>query len=225
MKIIFCQLLCVSVLFCNYMFGQPGQVQKNNLDEKKHFKEIYVVKNGWHTGLVLKNDSALPEAIKAATLFKKYGYLDFGWGEAVFYQYPGFDLYLALKAILKPNASVVRVEGFPDTLANVLDWRDFIIRLQLDSSQYHRLCKYINESFIKNIIGGVEVSTGNSDYDVMFFRSPQKYHLFMTCNTWVARALEQAGLNLSTFLVITAYDLYLKLSGLKEAQIIKPYAR
>ena len=47
---------------------------------------------------------------------------------------------------------------------------------------------------------------------IKFFSSDHKYHLVYTCNTWIADALETAGLNVNSSVVIRAEELFTELT-------------
>ena len=216
--ILFYKIIISLVITSSSLHAIPGYLSETTVNWKNSpaFKEIYVVKNGWHTGLVFKKDSISTKIINALTYFQEFDYIDFGWGDADFYQHPGFDLILAAKAILIPTPSVVRVEGFPDTLERAIAWRDYCVRLRIDTNQYKALCQYIESTFSVDVHDSLIVTSGSPNRGLIFFKSPLKYHLFMTCNTWVAKALKYAGLKVDPFLVITAYDLYYKIIRLGE---------
>ena len=69
---------------------------RNDLSGKK---EIYLIKQYWHTAIVIEKNDIDPEILPEVKYFNDFSLLDFGWGDEEFYQYSGFDSGLAVKAL------------------------------------------------------------------------------------------------------------------------------
>lgn len=169
--------------------------------------QIFLVKNAWHTGLILPADSLVFNNISAAEAFEDYNYIDFGWGDADFYQTPGFDIFYAFKAIFLPSSSVVRLHARNTQMENIIEWSDFAVSVKVSDEQFVRLCEYIDNSIKKNSRGDCEITQKNPGGTIVFLKSGQIYCLFNTCNTWAARALEYAGFDINPEFVVTAGNL------------------
>jgi len=187
--------------------------------QPKNKYSVYLVKNHWHTGIILSIDSISMNSIPALQDFRDFSYVDIGWGDEDFYQHPDFDLWLAAKALLFPTESVVRVEGVDSDLKKYLQSGDYAIKIDLDEKSHLLLNEFINSSFqlnkdLKNIL-----TSTNFRGKIKFYKSQLKYHLFNTCNTWIAEALRYSGLMITNTNVITAHNLYIKVK--KFGEVIK----
>ena len=173
---------------------------------------VYVVKNNLHTGIVFPAESAVTTYIPAAENFINHKYIDIGWGDEDFYQDPDPDYLLGAKAILVPTNSVVRIEGLNSTINKIVKWSDFSIRFDLNDEQFKNLCEFVNGSFLKNSDKNLIITSQKNNNRIIFYKSRLKYHLFNTCNTWIAEAFESCGFDISSSNVITAENLFEEIS-------------
>jgi len=167
---------------------------------------IYVVGQGWHTGLVIRRQD-IPEALWPEHHdFPEAQYLEVGWGDQQFYQAAEGTLGLALKAALNSTASVLHVVGlhlppeafFPDSE---------IIAVRLTPNGFARLCTYIHNAY-KKAASGQAMPLGPGWYEYSrFYQAEGRYHLLYTCNTWLAEALQVAGCPVNPSLVLTTENL------------------
>ncbi|MFO7447573.1 MAG: DUF2459 domain-containing protein [Ignavibacteriaceae bacterium] len=172
---------------------------------------IYLVKQHWHTGIVFEINSIDTAEWKEIKDFKNFKYVDVGWGDEEFYQYPGdFDIGLAVKAIGYPTASALRIEGFNFEADKYAELSDYTIRIPVTGEQLHTLYKYVSDAYFKNKNGDTEILSERYSGNIKFYRANDKYHLFNTCNTWIAKGLEKAGFKINPSLVILAQDLFLQ---------------
>ncbi len=175
-------------------------------------KKVYIAKIDWHVGIILKLDENSVKNIKALENFKDFNFVDIGWGDADFYQSnDDFDLYLASKAILLPTESVIRIHGYNQSIDQIIDWRDYAIEVRLQNDQYEKLCKFIDNSFSRDSANNLLITSERNNKRVTFFSSIHKYHLFRTCNTWVAEALYFADQNIDPSNIITSEELFYEL--------------
>lgn len=71
------------------------------------------------------------------------------------------------------------------------------------------LCYYIHSTYSLNEDGKPIILSEQFNGSVKFFKAKGKYHLFNTCNTWVAEGLRKAGFkefSSSTILVNELFD-------------------
>ena len=151
--------------------------------------------------------------------FINYKYIDIGWGDEDFYQNPDPDYLLGAKAILVPTNSVIRIEGSDLTINKIVEWGDFSIRFDLTGEQFKNLCEFINDSFSKDNDKNLIISSQKNNNRIIFYKSRLKYHLFNTCNTWIAEAFENCGFEISSSSVITAENLFEEIS--KHGTVLK----
>lgn len=155
---------------------------------------IYVVTHGWHTGIAMRAadiDFArwrpLPDPGRK--------YLEVGWGDRDYYPAPGFNLWYGFKALAWPTPSVLHVVGFDEAPARYFPASE-VVELRLSRPSFESLLAYITRSFEpdpKPIAPGLYASGA-------FYPSREKFHLFKTCNVWVAHALREAGIDVRSSL-------------------------
>jgi hypothetical protein len=178
-------------------------------------RTVYLIKSYWHVGILFHVDSTVIKHIPALITFNRYKFVDIGWGDEDFYQDPETDYYNAAKAILFPTKSVIKVTGHMAGLESIKKWSDFCIKIKITNEQYSRLMEFIAESFLVENDKYV-IASSNSSGAIVFYKSVLAYHLFNTCNTWVADALENAGCDVSKDGIITAEDLFEEVKSIGE---------
>lgn len=171
---------------------------------------IYIVQEGWHTGIILKTSSVSPPIFPEIKRYDHVSYIDIGWGDEKFYQAEGTPVGLAARAILFPTSAVVQLFALKWPVEEFYPRSEQIV---LDSLEFHALCRFISDSFQRDHEGNIIPSTVYGPTDV-YFKAHRKYHLFRTCNTWVALALKEAGLDVRSFLVLTAGQMFRQLERL-----------
>lgn len=153
---------------------------------------IYVVGQGWHTGLVIRRQDIAETVWPERNDFPEAQYLEVGWGDQAFYQAEEGSLRLALQASFSSAASVLHVIGLripPEAFF----LRNEIIAVRLSPRGFTRLSVYIHNTYKKDAAGQA-MALGPGWYaDSRFYLAEGRYHLFYTCNTWVAQALQVAG--------------------------------
>lgn len=163
---------------------------------------IYIVKQRWHTGIVFKISDIDTNIWREITDFSEMKYVDVGWGDAEFYQHPGVDYELAFKALFHRTNSTLRVEGFTFSVEQYVDMCDVAIRLNLTREQFDILSGFISDTYFKDESGKTEVLSSRYLGNVKFYAANGIYHLFNTCNTWVARGLEKAGFEINDTIIL-----------------------
>ena len=175
-----------------------------NLDLLK----VYIIKDEWHTAFLFKVSDSLIQLLPSIQSFSEFNIVDIGWGDEEFFQNPSDDIYLAAKAILYPTPSVVRIAGMISNIESILRWVDYCVELTITKTQFIELCQFINESFELDESDNLIITSKRPSGVVIFYKSKLKYHLFYTCNTWVARGLEFIGYEIDTDGLITAEQLF-----------------
>ncbi|MCL4547171.1 MAG: DUF2459 domain-containing protein [Bacteroidetes bacterium] len=183
--------------------------------------DVYLVKESWHTGLMFGINDFTIRSLPVLKYFEGFEYADIGWGDADFYQNPGFDLYLAAKAILIPTPTVIRIDGYKFPIEKIIEWREFAIKFKLPKERFLLLVGYINNHIRYDNDNEPIISKREKDKPIIFFKSFGEYYLFRTCNTWAAEALQATGIDVDTFCLITAGQLYSKLA--KFGSIVKEF--
>lgn len=170
------------------------QVSDKNGDNS--LQSVYLIKQYWHTALVFTLDQIDTTIIPEAKHFKDYQLIDFGWGDEEFYQYQGFDSGLAFSALFYSTPSTIRVEGLSYSKEELFNYSEIVIKLLINENQLLKLNEFISRTFYRDEGQNSSLLSSQAGGKIKFFKSPYKYHLFRTCNTWVAEALVYAGFDM-----------------------------
>ena len=165
-------------------------------------KVIYLVKIRWHTGIIFRTDKVDISRWKFINDFKDYKYVDVGWGDEEFYQHPGFDIDLAVRALFIDTKSTLRVSGFNRDIENYLQSTDYAEELKLTNKEYDKLCSYIQSAYITEE-GKPVILSEHFGGGVKFYKAEGYYNVFNTCNTWIAKALNIAGFKLDEHIIMS----------------------
>ncbi|MGZ9243690.1 MAG: DUF2459 domain-containing protein, partial [Candidatus Binatia bacterium] len=110
--------------------------------------------------------------------------------------------------------SVIHLVGFTDTVENFYRGAT-ITELRLSRTAYERVVDYVDETFLRQQSSGRARAAPGLFASSRFYPANRSFSLLRTCNTWVAEALEQAGLSISPAFVITAGNLQSQLAAIK----------
>lgn len=156
---------------------------------------VYVSSNGWHTGIVIATDDIPADKIPEAADFPGAAFLEFGWGDAAFYPKPDAGIFAAIGAAF-PGPAVMHVAALTARPSEFFtDVEE--IELELGMEDFASLIRYLHESFARE--GGRVESTGPGLYSFSkFYPATGRFSLNNTCNTWTARALEAAEVNVTS---------------------------
>ncbi|HYW03341.1 MAG TPA: DUF2459 domain-containing protein [Gammaproteobacteria bacterium] len=154
---------------------------------------IGVLREGWHTGLVLPAGELDPPLAGLRKAFPRARYLAFGWGDRAYYTkgHPGFGT--ALSALF-PSASVLFVRALPARPADALPKDASLHWLCVLPAQVRRLDRYIGHYLRRGPHGRPRLVGRGGWPRSRFYASAGRYDALHTCNTWTAAALEYAGL-------------------------------
>jgi uncharacterized protein (TIGR02117 family) len=166
-------------------------------------KVIYVVGHGWHTSLVVKRADIPAGLWPEQHDFPQATYIDLGWGDKDFYQAREPTLGLAMRAAFKSTGSVLHVVGFNSAPAEYFPGSD-VFAVRISPAGLEALSTFIQATY-KRDAQGRPMLLGKGWYgDSRFYLAEGQYHLFNTCNNWVARALQVAGAPINPALAMTA---------------------
>lgn len=174
---------------------------------------IYVVSNGWHTGIGLAREDLPPGRVPEVADFPEAPFFEFGWGDRNYYPAPKPSFAMALDAALVPSPAVMHLVG--------LHWpphqsfpKSEVLAVVLSAAQLDRMTTAIAASFDRPAGGRAAVLAPGLYATSRFYPAHGRFHLLNTCNSWTARILAEAGLPLSGFRAIRAEDLMSRLRAL-----------
>lgn len=169
----------------------------------------WVVRRGWHSGVALRREAVdetglLPEAAD----FAAAGLIEFGWGDRDYYMARDASAWLAARAALAPTPAVLHL--VPLAGPAVGDGAD-VIAIPLSDEAFHALVHAIAESFDRSASGTGAVPPYRAVRQGAFYPARGSFHLLNTCNTWTARVLAAAGVDIDPAGVVTADTLMRRL--------------
>lgn len=161
-------------------------------DAKTPCRTVYVVDNGWHTGIIVAAADFRPRRFLGADYFRGKTWLEFGWGDAGFYQAKEITAGLAMQALFWPTDSVMHLFGFNGMPERVFR-RNELITLRLPETGYQRLLRGLKEGFATDAAGKVQPMKPGLYGRSHFYKGTGSYSILRTSNTWNAEVLLAAG--------------------------------
>ena len=163
-------------------------------------RSIYVVRHDWHTGLVVKYDDIDPHLWPEKDDFPEALYLEVGWGDRDFYQTPRAGVGILLQAAVKSPASVLFVVELPTAVKHYFPYAD-ILEIPLSQRGLEELVRFIHATYKRDASGQtIPLGPGHNHRHSIFYLAEGDYSLFNTCNSWISKALQAAGLPIKTAL-------------------------
>jgi len=167
---------------------------------------IHVIEQGWHVGVALRRADIPAGMIPEQADFPQARYLELGWGDAGFYQADDPGLGLLLSAALWPSASVLHVAGVEGRIGDHFNHSE-IIRIDLTPTDFSLFAAFLDDSFARDGAASAQALRPGHVPGSFFYPARGRFHVFNNCNTWVAQALEAAGMPMGRPLPITAGQL------------------
>lgn len=190
---LFTMIFSLTIIGCHRQ-GKVSQIEESI--------PIYVVSQGWHTGLIIPTN-CLGDSIWPGTHnYSKYTNVIIGWGDADYYQNKNFNLWYATKAALWPTSSTLHIKAFNeineiDPLVNEK------VELLIDRDNFNNLCRFLKKQFQLNNQDQL-IPQGVGFYsNSQFFESNKEYTAINNSNVWTAKALKEAGFDLNPYSYLT----------------------
>jgi uncharacterized protein (TIGR02117 family) len=177
---------------------------------------FFVVAYGFHTGLAVRAGDVPEAAWPARRDFPDADFLVIGWGEREYYPRDEPGIWLALRALFTPARSTVNVIPVAGPITRA--FRDTeVIELRVPGSGFQRMVEFVRETHELDAHGrGIVIPSDLRDQG-RFYASPRTFHALENCNTWVARALQRAGLPVQPEMTLTAGSLLRQVRPLSPA--------
>lgn len=180
-------------------------------DDEPRTHAVRVVSNGWHTAIVVPR----PEVVATGLLpeagdFPDAAFLEFGWGDRVYYTATEPTFGMALAAALTATPVVMHMVGL--ARAPELTYADTeMVPVALTEGGFRHLVRAIAHDFKRPEGGRAEPLSRGLYPNSNFYDARGTFHLFNTCNTWTARKLRAGGVDLLPSGIITADELVARL--------------
>lgn len=174
--------------------------------EGEKARSVFVVNHGWHSAIVIKK-ADIPEAILPEVRdFLDAEYLEIGWGDWDYYQAPEPGLGLALRAAFWSSRSVLHVAGFKGAAESYFRGSE-VVEIVLSDEAFQRVLQFVSDTFSRSDVAAPFEARPGLYPNSRFYSARGRFHLFRTCNTWVAEALRSAGLPIRPAYAVTAGNL------------------
>lgn len=170
---------------------------------------IYVVSNGWHSGVVVEAAGLPPGRWPQRAGLGAYRYLEVGWGDRDAYLADRITPGIALRAALASRGSVLLVAGFDEPVPERYRGSD-VVEIRVSIPARDALAQFIQASHAEDAEGRPIRLEPRGTAPGMFFGARGRFHALNTCNSWTAAALRAAGLPLAPRLTLTAHQLMLQ---------------
>jgi len=177
---------------------------------------VHVVNHGWHTGIVLRAGDVPAAAWPVKADFPEATYFEVGWGDRAYYRAADPGNWLALQAVAWPTPGVLHVVAVGTTLEGFIAAAGIseTIEIGVSPAGFQRLLAQLRNSHEFDDAGRpVPLGPGLYGHS-RFYASRERFHLFKTCNVWVAKALQAAGMAVTPATAITAERLMAQLRPL-----------
>ena len=195
------------------MHGDPSSM------DTAHPHSIYVVRQPWHTGIVVLAADVPANAWLARRDFPDAAYLEVGWGDRAYYQAADPGVWLGLRALFWPTPGVLHVAAFNGPVERTFGSTE-ILELRVSARGLARLVEVVRDSHELDA-SGRPIALGPGLYGASrFYASREKFHLFKTCNVWTASVLLEAGIAVSPGLAFSASNLMTQLRP--SGRVIRP---
>lgn len=176
---------------------------------------LHIVDHGWHTSLVLPAEVLFMQVPGLRARFAEHRWLELGWGDADFYRADEITPGLALDALFLPSPGVLHVVGFNSPPADYFQ-ASAQQTVWLDGAGRQDLLDYIARSFRLDARQQPQALGPGLYGEAQFYAAHGHYSFINTCNTWTAKALYSAGLELPATRILTASGLMRELTGENE---------
>jgi uncharacterized protein (TIGR02117 family) len=144
--------------------------------------------------------------------------LEFGWGDRAYFMAAEPTAWLAARAVLTTGPAVLHVSPLRrPPAAQTLE----VVRLDLSEDAFARLVAAISDTFERETNATAQPLGPGLAPGAWFYGARGDFSLANTCNTWVARVLESAGLDIDPSGVLMAGTL---MRRVRAAQATSIYA-
>jgi uncharacterized protein (TIGR02117 family) len=164
---------------------------------------IFVIAHAHHSGIIVRADEVRADAWPARRDFPDAKFLVMGWGHREYYPHDDPGVSLAIRALFTPGLSTLNVIPVSGALTQAFPGSE-MIELHIADDGFERLVQFVRDTYELDAQGrGIPVPSGVR-HAGRFYASQRTFHALENCNTWVAQALRQAGVDIDPETTLTA---------------------
>ncbi len=162
---------------------------------------VYVVRRAWHSGVAISAEDWSRQDSSLLASFPGARYLEFGWGDAAYYQADVPTSGMAL-ASLWPSATVMEVAPLREVPAQATVDHE-VVALHVSQAELEAITAAVEESFVQPI-NPTGKTYRTAAGEARFYHARGKFHAFRMCNRWTSELLRLAGCAVRPGLTMTA---------------------
>lgn len=183
---------CASNDAC-YELAKPGD----------SLRSVYVIKRAWHTGVAVAAADWPNRDWSVLADFPDSRYLEFGWGDARFYQAQEETGWLAIRAAFFSTASALHVIGFNHPTPEALI-ADEVIEVRLSAEGLQKLTASIEAEFKEAAPQSFGVPLRGTPEPNKFYYAKRRFFFPRMCNWWTSQRLHDGGCPIAAWSVVSA---------------------
>jgi hypothetical protein len=162
---------------------------------------IFVVRRALHTGIALQATDLEETRLRELARADGARIVEFGWGDAAYYQANEKSPWLALATIF-PSDSVVSVLALPEiSRAAAGDYE--VVELPVSAGELRAVIDSIEEAFATNAPLPTGRTRRTDAGELRFHAGKESFHLLRMCNRWTTDRLRVAGCAVRPLPVLT----------------------
>lgn len=209
---------CVTALLASLLAGcASNDTCYEPTTPPESLRSIYIVKRAWHTGVAVAAADWPNRDWSVLRDFPDSRYLEFGWGDARYYQAEEESLWLGIRAAFFSTSSAIHVIGFERPTPEALR-ADEVIEVRVSAAGLKQLAQSIQLEFSQpqpTATGAVLSVTPSPN---KFYDAKRRFFFPRMCNWWTARRLEEASCPITAWSVVSANRIVREAHGFAGAQ-------
>ena len=194
------RLAAAILISCAFLCGCSSSVERIASDAERT-RVVYVVRRAHHSGIAVATADWPNRDWSVLTSFPQARYLEFGWGDAAYYQAPDPTLGQTIAAVFWPTPTVMEVVPWQVVAHGVED--SDTVALRVSDAELQAIAKSIDDSFVQPI-SATGIGYGVAGDRALFYHARGKFHMFRMCNRWTAERLQLIGCSVRPRLIMTA---------------------
>lgn len=214
--------VCIVVLLASLLAGcASNDACYETGASQESLRSVYVIKRAWHTGIAVATADWPNPNWSVLADFPRSKYLEFGWGDARFYQAEEESSWLAIRAAFFSTSSAVHVIGFQDPTPDTLI-ADEVIEVRVSVDGLKQLAQSIEQEFARSEPTPIGTSLEATPEPNKFYAAKRRFFFPRMCNWWTARRLNEGGCPIAAWSVISANRIVREARGFAGAPQTSP---
>jgi hypothetical protein len=194
--------ILIGVALLPSMLAGCASTSRDNLSPDS-LRSIHVVRRGWHTGIVIAVHDWPNRNWALLADFPGVEYLEFGWGDELFYQAEQETFWLGVRATLWPTSSVIHAIGLREPVASNAQAEEEV-QVRIPATRLREIASAIEMEFAGKDPEPTGQMLKSAPTPNRFYKAKRSFYFPRMCNWWVAKRLQQAGCPVQAWTVITA---------------------